>query len=185
MSLRWLPNAICVMRVLLVAPLVLALLDERYRTALVLLVIAGGSDALDGFLAKRFDWRTRLGGLLDPAADKLLIGSVFLTLTYLGAIPLLLAAIVIVRDAVIVLGSMAYHVLIERLHGEPALISKANTACQLAFVLLMLTNAAYGWPSHAVLLPLGAAVVFTSITSGLTYVLRWSRRAWLGVHARA
>ena len=113
MSLRWLPNAICLVRVLLVAPLVAALLAGRYELALVLLVIAGGSDGLDGFLAKRFGWHTRLGSLLDPAADKLLIGSVFLTLTWLGHVPLLLAAIVIARDAVIVLGSMAYHVLIE------------------------------------------------------------------------
>lgn len=185
MSLRWLPNAICVMRVLLVAPLVAALLAERYELAVALLVVAGGSDAVDGFLAKRFDWRTRLGGLLDPAADKLLIGSVFLTLTYLGHVPLLLAAIVVTRDAVIVLGSMAYHVLIEPIRGEPAAISKANTAFQLAFVLFALTRAAYGWPGDAVLLPLGAAVVFTSITSGLAYVLRWGRRAWQASHAGA
>src|SRR5690606_33833478 len=58
MNLRWLPNAICVVRVLLVVPLVVALLEERYEIALILLVIAGGSDGLDGFLAKRFDWRT-------------------------------------------------------------------------------------------------------------------------------
>src|SRR5690606_34614382 len=126
MSLRWLPNAICVIRVLLVVPLVMALLDERYKLALALLIVAGGSDAVDGFLAKTFDWRTRLGSLLDPAADKLLIGSVFLTLTYLGAVPLALAAIVVLRDVVIVLGSLAYHALIEPLRGEPAAISKLN-----------------------------------------------------------
>lgn len=185
MSLRWLPNAICVIRVLLVVPLVTALLDGRYELALVLLILAGGSDAVDGFLAKTFDWRTRLGGLLDPAADKILIGSVFVTLTYIGAVPLALAVIVVLRDVVIVLGSLAYHVLIEPLQGQPAAISKLNTACQLAFVLLALTDVAYGWPGSLVLAPLGAAVVFTSITSGLTYVLRWSRRAWQASHARA
>jgi len=172
-------------RVLLVVPLVVALLGERYELALLLLIVAGGSDAVDGFLAKTFDWRTRLGGLLDPAADKLLIGSVFLTLTYLGAVPLALAVIVVGRDIVIVLGSIAYHMLIEPLQGQPALISKLNTACQLLFVLLALTDAAYGLPGQTVLLPLGAAVVFTSITSGLCYVLRWSRRAWHASHARA
>jgi cardiolipin synthase len=76
-------------------------------------------------------------------------------------------------------------VLIEPLQGQPALISKLNTACQLAFVLFALTNAAYGLPGDVVLVPLGAAVVFTSITSGLNYVLRWSRRAWQSTHARA
>jgi len=185
MSLRWLPNAICVIRVLLVVPLVAALLDEHYGLALGLLIVAGGSDAVDGFLAKTFDWRTRLGGLLDPAADKILIGSVFVTLTYLGIVPLVLAVIVVLRDVVIVLGSLAYHFLIEPLEGQPAAISKLNTACQLAFVLFALTDVAYGWPGAPVLVPLGAAVVFTSITSGLTYVLRWSRRAWQASHARA
>src|SRR5690606_11644606 len=124
MSLRWLPNAICVIRVLLVVPLVAALLAERYELALLLLIVAGGSDAADGFLAKTFNWRTRLGGLLDPAADKLLIGSVFLTLTYLGKVPLALAVIVVMRDVVIVVGSIAYHFLIEPLQGQPSGISK-------------------------------------------------------------
>ena len=177
MSLAWLPNAICIVRVLLVAPLVILLLQERYEAALALLVIAGGSDALDGFLAKSFGWSTRLGGLLDPAADKLLMGSVFLTLTYLGVVPVLLAVIVILRDVIIVIGAIAYHVLIEPLRGEPAVISKLNTACQLAFVLFAMTRLAYGWPADPILLLLGAAVVFTSITSGLHYVLGWGRRA--------
>ena len=69
MSLRFIPNAICVVRMLLVAPLVLWIVEGRYAAALVLLVIAGLSDGLDGFLAKRFSWQTRIGGLLDPAAD--------------------------------------------------------------------------------------------------------------------
>ncbi|HEX7080112.1 MAG TPA: CDP-alcohol phosphatidyltransferase family protein [Gammaproteobacteria bacterium] len=184
MTWRWLPNAICIVRVLLVAPLVAALLAERYETALALLVIAGGSDAVDGFLAKTFGWRTRLGGLLDPAADKLLIVSVFVTLTYIGAVPLALAAIVVLRDVVIVLGAVAYHVLIEPLRGEPAVVSKLNTACQLAFVLFALTQSAYGWPGGPILLLLGAAVVFMSITSGLHYVLRWGQRAWHAAHAQ-
>lgn len=183
MSLKWLPNAICIMRVLLVAPIVALLLAERYEPALVLIVIAGGSDALDGFLAKRFDWSTRLGGMLDPVADKLLVISVFLTLTALGAVPALLAAIVVLRDVVIVVGSIVYHLLVEPLRAAPLAISKLNTACQLAFLLFVMTRLAYGWPPAESLQILGAAVVFTSITSGLSYVLRWGRRAWRVAHA--
>ena len=100
MSWKWLPNAICIVRVVLVAPIVFMLLEERYFAALVLIAIAGFSDALDGFLARAFDWRTPLGSLLDPAADKLLIASVFLTLAYQGLVPLLLTIVVIVRDVV-------------------------------------------------------------------------------------
>ena len=83
MSWRFIPNAICIVRLLLVAPIVWLLLTERYAAALVLFVAAGISDALDGYLAKTFDWRTRLGSLLDPAADKLLLVCVFVALAYL------------------------------------------------------------------------------------------------------
>lgn len=183
MSLKWLPNAICVLRIVLVAPLVYALLNRRFDIALGLIVVAGASDGLDGFLAKTFDWRTRLGSLLDPAADKLLIVSVFVTLTYLGIVPPALTLIVVLRDVVIVIGAVAYQLLIEPVRGEPSSISKLNTACQLGFVVFAVTNAAFAWPPPISLQLLGAAVVFTSIASGLNYVLRWGKRAWLIGHA--
>jgi cardiolipin synthase len=185
MTGRWIPNAICVVRILLVAPLVNALLDARYDSALGLLVIAGLSDGLDGFLAKRFDWRTRLGGLLDPAADKLLLVSVFGSLAYVGLMPYAVAGIVIGRDLVIVLGAVAYQLLIAPVQGEPSAISKLNTACQLGLVIFTLTAAAFAWPPPISLSMLGAAVVFTSIVSGLNYVLRWGRRAWRASAAQA
>jgi cardiolipin synthase (CMP-forming) len=175
--LSWLPNAICVVRILLIAPLVWALLGERYMLALALIVIAGASDGVDGFLAKTFDWRTRLGSLLDPAADKLLLISVFVSLTVLGLVPFAVTAIVILRDAVIIAGALTYQFLIGSLRGEPTLISKLNTACQLGFTVCTVAAAAFDWALDQALQLLGAAVVFTSINSGLTYVLDWSRRA--------
>src|SRR5690606_16880852 len=108
MTLSWLPNAICVLRLALVPPLVLLLLAERFDAALALCVTAGGWDAVDGVLAKRSGWRTRLGSLLDPAVDKLLLVSVFMPLAHLGLVPLALAVIVVGRDVVIVLGALAY-----------------------------------------------------------------------------
>jgi cardiolipin synthase len=182
MRLRWLPNAICVARMLLVAPIVAALLGREYALALALIVIAGGSDAVDGYLAKTFGWRTRLGSLLDPAADKLLLTASFLSLTYLELVPLALAVIVVARDLVIVVGAAAYQFLFGRLEGQPTLISKLNTACQLSFVLLTIVNAAYAWPPRPVLLVLGALVVATSVISGLNYVATWSKRAWRMSH---
>ncbi|HEY5622203.1 MAG TPA: CDP-alcohol phosphatidyltransferase family protein, partial [Gammaproteobacteria bacterium] len=174
MSLSWIPNAICVFRLILVGPIVLALLGENYLVALVLIALAGFSDLLDGFLARTFDWRTQLGGLLDPAADKLLVVSVFLTLTYQGLVPVGLTAIVVLRDIVIVAGAVTYQFLIEPVQSEPTVISKLNTACQLGFVLIALTAAAFQWPAREILVGFGAAVVFTSITSGLNYVVGWS-----------
>lgn len=183
MSLKFLPNAICLARMVLVAPLVLLIVEGRYAAALLVLVVAGFSDGLDGFLAKRFDWRTRLGGLLDPAADKLLLVAAFASLSYVGLVPVELTLVVVGRDAVIVLGAALYHWLIAPVQGEPAAISKLNTACQLAMVFFTLTAAAYAWPPQVSLTVLGAAVVFTSIVSGLTYVLRWGARAWRAAHA--
>jgi cardiolipin synthase len=182
MSLRFLPNAICVARMLLVAPLVLWIVDGRFAAALVVLVAAGLSDGLDGFLAKRFNWQTRIGSLLDPAADKLLLVAGFASLTYVGLIPLELTLVVVARDVVIVLGAVCYQWLIAPVQGEPAAISKLNTACQLAMLFFTLTAAAFAWPPPISLLVLGATVVFTSIVSGLNYVLRWGSRAWHVAH---
>ena len=178
MTFKWFPNAICIGRIVLVAPIAFMLLDERYAAALVLIGVAAFSDALDGFLARSFDWRTRLGGLLDPAADKLLVFTVFVTLTYLGLVPVLLTVLVVSRDVVIIAGALTYQWLIEPVRGEPTLISKLNTAAQLVFVISTLTAAAFQWPPSPVILMFGAAVVFTSITSGLNYVVAWSKRAW-------
>ena len=182
MTLKWIPNAICIGRVILVAPIVLMLLDGRYSAALILIGVAALSDAVDGFLARSFDWRTRLGGLLDPAADKLLVFSVFLTLTYLELVPVILTVLVVSRDVVIIAGAVTYQLLIEPVQGEPTLISKLNTAAQLIFVISTLTAAAFQWPPPQVVVFLGAAVVFTSITSGLNYVVGWSKRAWRKTH---
>ena len=182
MELRWLPNAICIARMLLVAPIVAALLAGRYEIALLLILVAGASDGLDGFLAKTFDWQTELGGLLDPAADKLLLVSVFLTLTYVGLVPLPLTVIVVLRDVVIVLGAAAYQFWVAPVHGEPTLISKLNTACQLAFVFLTVAQAAFTLALGSLLTGLGATVIFTSISSGLAYVVLWSKRAWRDTH---
>ncbi|HVJ28925.1 MAG TPA: CDP-alcohol phosphatidyltransferase family protein, partial [Gammaproteobacteria bacterium] len=154
------------------------IVEGRFAAALIVLVVAGLSDGLDGFLAKRFDWRTRLGGLLDPAADKLLLVATFASLTYVGLIPLGLTFVVVARDVVIVLGAVCYQWLIAPVEAEPAAISKLNTACQLAMLFFTLTAAAYDWPPPVSLLVLGATVVFTSIVSGLNYVLRWGTRAW-------
>lgn len=184
-SFRWLPNGICIVRILLVGPIVLVLLRHEFGLALFLIGVAGVSDALDGYLAKRFDWRTRLGGLLDPAADKLLLMSVFITLTVTGYVPAGVTGIAVGRDVLIIGGAVAYQMLIGALEGEPTSISKLNTACQLGFVVFTITNAAFSWPPPISLTVLGAAVVFTSLVSGLDYVLGWSRRAWRQRHGVA
>ena len=177
MSFKWLPNAISFLRIALVAPILMLILQGRFGLALALFWLAGFSDGLDGYLAKRFDWHTRLGALLDPIADKLLVAGTFITLAYTQEIPVWMAAVVILRDVVIVAGATAYNFLVRPVEGEPTRISKLNTALQLLFLLFVLSRAGFGWPDEIAITVLGAAVLVTVIISGVDYVWSWSRRA--------
>lgn len=180
MSLSWLPNAISILRIALVPPILILILQGDYAWALALFWFAGFSDGLDGYLAVRFGWTTRLGGLLDPAADKLLITGLFVTLAVTGDIPVWLAAVVILRDVVIVLGALAYNYFVKPVPGEPTRISKLNTALQMIFVLFVLSRAGFGWPDEITITVLGAATFVTVVISGVDYVLAWSARARAG-----
>jgi cardiolipin synthase len=177
MSLRWLPNAISLFRIALVAPILLLILDDRFGLALILFFVAGFSDGVDGYLAKRFNWHTRLGALLDPIADKLLVAGTFLVLVYTGHVPVWLAAVVILRDVVIVGGAAAYSFLVGPVEGAPTRISKLNTALELLYILFVLSRAAVGWPAEITLTVTGAAVFVTVVISGVDYVWSWTRRA--------
>lgn len=154
--------------------------NGRFDLALALFLFAGFSDGVDGYLAKRFDWHTRLGALLDPIADKLLVGSTFIMMVWSGLVPAWLAALVIIRDIVIVGGATAYNFAVRPVEGEPTRISKLNTALQLLFLVFVLSRAAFGWPDPIAITVLGAGVLVTIVVSGLDYVLSWSRRARAG-----
>lgn len=158
----------------LIVPIVLALNAHNYDIALLLMFLAGLSDGLDGYLAKRFDWRSRIGGLLDPLADKLLLVSVFIALASIGLAPVWLALVVIGRDIVILLGALAYTILIGPVQPAPTRISKVNTALQLLFLVFAIAYAAFGWPPRISVVVTGAGVLVVSLVSGMDYVLHWS-----------
>jgi cardiolipin synthase len=175
---RDIPNIITAFRFLLVPPVVILLLQDRFAAALVVFGVAGFSDGLDGFLARRYGWRSRLGGLLDPLADKLLMVSSFLTLGWLGWIPLWLVALVILRDLVIVAGATFYNMRIEKLEAEPTILSKLNTVAQILLVLaVMFSLGVQTLPAHWIDM-LIYSVVATTLLSGLDYVRIWGKRAW-------
>ena len=178
MKKRDIPNIITAFRFLLVPPVVILLLQDRFAAALVVFGVAGLSDGLDGFLAKRYDWRSRLGGLLDPLADKLLLVSSFLTLGWLGWIPLWLVALVILRDLVIVTGAIFYHMRIEQLEAEPTMASKLNTVTQILLVLaVMFSLGIKTLPAQWIDILL-YSVLATTLWSGFDYIWIWGRRAW-------
>lgn len=175
--MRSLPNLITFLRILLVVPFVWALLHGGSGQALLLFAVAGASDGLDGFLAKRFGWTSRLGAVLDPVADKLLLLAAYLTLGWLGQLPTWLVGLVVLRDVVIVGGAVAYYRLFGEYDMEPLLLSKFNTVCQigLAVLVLLLT-----WRHEAgdTLISAGSYLVaVTTLSSGVAYVWVWTRRA--------
>jgi cardiolipin synthase len=176
-KLKYIPNMICVVRIILVAPIVWSLLQGRYGLALGLILVAGLSDALDGFLARRFDWRTRVGGLLDPAADKLLMFAAYVTLAWIGLVPVWFSAIVVGRDIIIITGAIVYQLYVAPVHGEPTGASKLNTVLQILFVLFTITHAWRGQPPMLVLQLLGAGILTTIAISTIQYVTTGLSRA--------
>lgn len=166
------------MRILLVIPVVMALLDEQFALALLLFAVAGVSDGLDGFLAKQFQWQSRLGSILDPLADKLLLMASFTSLTILGFIPWWLLLAVIARDVIIVTGGLAYHYLIGRFELMPLWSSKINTFLQIALVLLVIIQQQW-FPGLEILVTAGIWLVLASvINSGSEYIIVWGLKAW-------
>jgi len=175
--LRQLPNIISILRIILVVPTTWALLEERFQLGLILFAVAGISDALDGFLAKTFSWQSRLGGFLDPLADKLLLVASFIAVGWKGLVPLWLVGLVILRDVVIVTGALTYHFRVGRFEAEPTFISKVNTAMQIALVLVVVVDKGLMAVAPWVITSLVGIVTLTTLVSGGNYVIDWSRRA--------
>lgn len=177
MKARDIPNIITVLRILLVIPIMVLLARQEYRTVLVLFAVAGFSDGLDGFLARRCGWRTPLGAILDPLADKFMLVGVYLMLGWGGLLPLWLVLLVILRDVVIVSGALAYRRLCGDLTMEPTFISKINTLLQIVLGLAVIVAAA-GWPPPAwASSGMIALVALSTLWSGVDYVWQWSLRA--------
>lgn len=180
---RHLPNVITVMRMALVVPLAWTILQREFRSALWIVAVAGFSDALDGFLAKRYGWRSWLGGVLDPSADKLLLIACFVTLHLSEVIPAWLMWLVVGRDLVIATGAIIYHNFVGHVTPQPSIISKITTCIQILFALALLLDRSMIVPLPAALLAtLLWATAVTTLSSGLHYVVVWSAKA---VRARA
>ncbi len=182
-DVRQIPNVITVLRIVLVLPTTWLLWQERYVEGLALMTVAGLSDALDGWLARRFSWGSRFGAAMDPVADKLLVAAMFIVFTLQGHIDLWLAAIVLGRDAIIMTGAGVYRLLFEPIEFAPTFISKANTAMQIVTVLLMLLALC----NLPILSPLAGTLAdpycfyllaVLGVSSGVDYVITWGLRAW-------
>ena len=174
MSPSNIPNLICFARIALVIPIIRLLWQEQFLLSLLLILIAGLSDILDGYLAKKNNWRSYLGAVLDPAADKILLVSLFLTLQSMDLIPLWLTLTVILRDLMIVFGLGLYRYFVGVPQPKPTRISKFNTLLQLAFIILVILAQGIQFPFEILSMVCGSLVFVTSILSGLDYWIIWS-----------
>ncbi|MBX3724721.1 MAG: CDP-alcohol phosphatidyltransferase family protein [Xanthomonadales bacterium] len=175
--LRHLPNLITLARMGLCLPLAWAILDGQPLRALWLAAAIGMSDVLDGLLARRFGWQSRLGGLLDPLADKLFLVSALVALAVAGVAPAWFVVLALLRDLVIVAGAVAYHNLVEPVQPEPRVLGKLNTLGEVLLVLVLLATMA-DWPLPGIAAPaLLALVTALIVVSGADYVRTWSYRA--------
>jgi cardiolipin synthase len=172
-SLSHLPNIITLARIALVPVLILLLKDQEYAAGLIVFVIAGASDALDGYLAKRLNVQSRLGAILDPVADKLLLVSAYVMLTLLGHIPFWLVLVVVFRDLLIVGGYMLYTSHAGPVKMRPSILSKLNTLMQIALATLVLAQQAAGLDWPLTIYTLVVAVLITTVVSGAHYLWLW------------
>jgi len=175
MKPRDIPNIISFFRIVLVVPVVISILQGRFQWALVLFVVAGVSDGVDGLLARRYGWQSRLGSLLDPAADKLLIVCSYVTGGWLDLIPGWVVIAVVIRDAIIVCGAIASHYFIQPLKGNPLLWSKLNTFFQLSLLFFVLLNLTWVAIPATAFRFLYVTVMVTTVLSGLFYIVVWGK----------
>ena len=178
MGFSMLPNALSVLRIILTVPVVIALLKEQYFLVMVLFFSAGLTDALDGWFAKQFSLQSRLGSILDPMADKILLTCTFITLFWVGILPFWLLLLIFFRDLIIVAATVGYFLgqdsdENDRLH--PTWISKLNTVLQIALVLFLVLGqiqiALIDWFEMAFIV-----VATSTALSGADYMWLWVRQ---------
>lgn len=171
-----LPNVVTFARLLSVPIAVWAMLDDNMTLAFWIFIAAGVSDGIDGYLAKRFNARTEFGAYLDPLADKTLLVATYLTLGWLGHLPKWLVILVVFRDLLIIGGALVVHALTQSFKSRPMLISKVNTALQIALVTFILAQLGLGFGDYGISRVLVFAVAATTIMSGGAYLVHWGRR---------
>ena len=174
--LKYIPNVITIARMMALLPLVWLMWHKEYKGALLVALLAGASDGLDGFLAKKYNWQGWLGGILDPLADKLMMLCCYSVFVLQDILPMWLFVLVVGRDVLIVAGATYYHFWIGKItQATPTLISKTNTVLQILLILVLLISLS-GYINLTYLhQPLVALVAVFTLLSGAHYV-------WLGLN---
>ncbi len=178
------PNQLTLLRMVFVPFIVIHLVDGHYSWALILFIIAGFSDGLDGLLARRLHQQTLLGQYLDPIADKLLLSTLFLVLSILHKIPWKYTVLVFSRDISILAASAVLFAIAGLRDFRPSIFGKANTFSQISAVffamLLQVYTVKWVWIARTIFL---RATFFFTIISALHYVILVQRRLRAHTHA--
>src|ERR1700721_2442055 len=169
------PNIITLGRIILVPIVVWAIASSQMEIAFAVFVVAGVSDAVDGFLAKRFNMASELGALLDPLAGKALLVSISMALGIGGAVPRWIVILVVSRDVMIVTAVIVSWLFDKPIPMKPLMVSKLNTVAQVAFAALVLGALGFGFNSTPYdLILMGLVTVFTLVSVSL-YLVEWVR----------
>jgi len=168
------PNSLTILRILLIPCYIGLLVYGRFNLALIVLLLAGLTDALDGAIARIKNQHTRLGAVLDPLADKLLLTSGFITLSMIHVIPLWVTILVVSRDLILMLGTAVAHFTDSRVDITPTFLGKGTTFLQL-FYIVMVIFLSSRQIDLTVMLPLLLGMVSFTLLSGLHYLYRGAR----------
>lgn len=170
-----LPNLITLGRILLVPVIIWAITSGQMAVAFVLFFIAGVSDAVDGFLAKRFNMQSEIGALLDPLADKCLLVSIYIALGLTADVPRWLVILVVSRD-IIIIGAVMVSWLVDRpIPMKPLMVSKLNTVAQVLYAGLVLAALGFGFVFKPFDIILMAIVTVLTLLSVSFYLVEWVR----------
>jgi cardiolipin synthase len=169
------PNLITLARILLVPVMVWAIAAGEMQVAFALFLLAGLSDLVDGFLAKRFNMATELGAYLDPLADKALIVSIYVTLGIAGAIPRWLVILVVSRDIMIVSAVILSWLVNKPVRLKPHMVSKLNTVAQILLALVVLASLAFEFDASWTINGLTVLVAALTLASVTLYIAEWVR----------
>lgn len=171
------PNQLTLLRLIFIPFVITNVLEDNWHWALALLVLAGLSDALDGWLARVLDQRTLLGQYLDPIADKLLLSSLFLVLSFAKAIPWKYTVLVLSRDVCILATSMALYATVGFRDFRPSIFGKINTVCQIGAVLFVVLSQVVAAPAVGVVKTVFLYATFGfTLLSGIHYILLTGQR---------
>ena len=170
-----LPNLISIGRVFLVPLVVWLIIKEQYLAAFYVFVLAGLSDAADGFLARHYHWQTELGAYLDPLADKLLLVSIFLALGFFGHLPPWIVILVVSRDILIVGAMLLSWMLSNPMTVSPLFISKMNTTAQITLAALVLADLGFQFGIVRIVAMVVDVTAVLTVLSAAMYLLAWLR----------